>query len=131
MGEYNSYSDLWRDLESDYEYLTEKNILEFTLQLYQLMEKRGVTKTELAEAIDSSQAYITKVFKGNANFTVATMTKLANAIDGQLSIHVTGKEEKRQRWFRAIDGRRKPIPKWNKTDQGIRSSESDVAGQVA
>ncbi len=112
MKNYNSYSDLWESLENDESYLTEKNILEFTLQLNQLMEKRRVSKTELAQAIGVSQAYITKVLKGNANFTIATMTKLVNALQGQLSFHVTGKEEKNQRWFRAIEGKKKPLPKW-------------------
>lgn len=110
---YDSFSDLWENIENDEQYLIEKNILDFTLQLQQLMEKRNINKTELAERYNSSQAYITKVMKGNANFTLETMTKLVSAIDGKLTIHVTGKEEKNQRWYRAIDGKKKPAPRWN------------------
>ena len=113
MSDYRSFQDLWSDLENDTDYLAEKNILEFTLQLNQLMESREVSKKDLADALGSSQAYITKVFKGNANFTIATMTKLASALDGKLTIHITGKEEKNQRWFRAIDGRKKPKSRWS------------------
>lgn len=114
MKEYNSFSDLWADLENDQEYLTEKNILKFTLQLHQFMEQRGISKKELAEQIGSSQAYITKVFKGNANFTIATMTKLVHAMGGRLTFHVTGKEEKNPTWFRKFDGRKSASSQWTK-----------------
>ena len=112
MTEYNSFSDLWADLENDQEYLTEKNILKFTLQLHQFMEHRGISKKELAEQIGSSQAYITKVFKGNANFTIATMTKLVHAMGGRLTFHVTGKEEKNPTWYRKIDGKKNASSQW-------------------
>jgi transcriptional regulator with XRE-family HTH domain len=112
MKDYNSFSDLWADLENNQEYLTEKNILKFTLQLHQFMEQRGISKKELAEQIGSSQAYITKVFKGNANFTIASMTKLVHAMGGRLTFHVTGKEEKNPTWFRKIDGKKNASSQW-------------------
>ncbi|TKB08616.1 helix-turn-helix transcriptional regulator [Desulforhopalus sp. IMCC35007] len=112
MTEYTSFSDLWADFEDDLEYLTEQNILEFTLQLHQFMEERDVSKKELADHIGSSQAYITKVFKGKANFTIASMTKLVNALGGKLTIHVTGQEEKNQKWFRRFDGNKDVKTRW-------------------
>jgi len=116
MTEYSSFSELWDDLENDELFLVEKNILEFTIQLQQLMERRGISKKDLAKAIGTSQAYITKVFKGKANFTIATMTKLSKAIGGRVNIHVTGEEEKNPRWFRAIEGKKKIIPQWYRPD---------------
>ncbi|MDU9047949.1 MAG: helix-turn-helix transcriptional regulator [Candidatus Electrothrix sp. Rat3] len=130
--EYKSFSDLWERIEDDQEYLIEKNILEFTLQLQQLMEKRGISKTELADNYGSSKAYITKVMRGNANFTIETMTKLVNAVQGKLTIHVTGKEEKKQKWFRAIEGKKKPIPRWNKqVESSVLPFENNQARAVA
>ena len=112
MDKYTSFSKLWADLKNDEEFLTEKNILEFTLQLHQLMECLGISQKELSRRVGSSEAYITKVFKGNANFTIATMTKLSKAIGGRVAIHVIKKEEKNPRWFRAIEGRKKTLPRW-------------------
>lgn len=112
MSKYNSFSELWADFENDEAFLVEKNILEFTMQLHQLMTKKGITNKELAEKIGTSQAYITKVFKGKANFTIATMTKLSKAIGGRVTIHVTREEEQNPRWFRAIDGKKKISPRW-------------------
>ncbi len=128
MKEYNSYSDLWADLENTEQFQKEKSILEFSLQLHQLMESRGITKKDLAESMGVSQAYITKAFRGNANFTIASMVKLVNAVNGKLTIHVTGKEEHNQRWFRAIDGNRQPLPQW--TPQGMVSSLDENSNQL-
>lgn len=128
MKEYNSFSDLWADLENTEQFQAEKSILEFSLQLYQLMESRGITKKDLAESMGVSQAYITKVFRGNANFTIASMVKLVSAVNGKLTIHVTGKEEHNQRWFRAIDGKKQPVPQWIR--QSMVSSLNDNSEQL-
>jgi len=129
---YNSFSDLWNEIENDEKYLIEKNILDFTLQLQQLMEKRGVSKKELSERYGSSQAYITKVMRGNANFTLETMTKLVNAVEGKLTIHVTGKEEKCQKWFCVINGKKKPTPTWSKSvsKYSVRTAD-ELTGVIA
>ncbi|KGO33595.1 MAG: helix-turn-helix transcriptional regulator [Desulfoprunum sp.] len=128
MTEYTSFSELWSDLENDELFLVEKNILEFTLQLQQLMERKGISKKDLAEAIGTSQAYITKVFKGKANFTIATMTKLSKAIGGRVNIHVTSEEEKNPRWYRAIEGKKKVVPRWWRPDDYENSYSQNYQG---
>ena len=69
-------------------YWTERAVLEFTEELVRIMNEAGVSRAELARRIGSSQAYVTKVLSGNANFTVATMTKLVRAFDSELRIHI-------------------------------------------
>jgi transcriptional regulator with XRE-family HTH domain len=129
MKEYNSFADLWTDLESTEQFQEEKSILEFSLQLHQLMESRGITKKDLAESMGVSQAYITKVFRGNANFTIASMIKLVNAVNGKLTIHVTGKEEHNQKWFRSIDGKKGVLRQWKPVHCNI-SYSSNQSGQL-
>ena len=102
MSKYSSFADLWAEVENDDSYWTEKNILNFTTNLYQLMKYRKVTKKELAERLGTSQAYITKIFRGNANFTLASMTKLVQALDAKLDVHVVPKEEHVQQWFKVL-----------------------------
>lgn len=135
MTEYTSFSNLWNDLENDELFLVEKNILEFTLQLHQLMKRRGISKKDLAEAIGTSQAYITKVFKGKANFTIATMTKLSKAVGGRVNIHVTGEEEKNPRWYRAIEGKKKNNPPWwvpdDYEDSYFQAAQGGLTEQLA
>lgn len=61
-------------------YWVEKAILEFTDDIYAEMKRQGKTYSDLARIIDTSPAYITKVFRGNANFTIQSMVKLARAL---------------------------------------------------
>lgn len=65
-----------------------KAISDFTEDLCKLMESRNISKTELARRIGSSPAYVTKVLRGNTNFTVESMVRLVRALDGQLCIRV-------------------------------------------
>jgi len=66
---------------------------EFTEGLYALMEQREVSKSELARRIDSSPAYVTKVMRGNTNFTLASMVRLVRALGGQLKVKVCADED--------------------------------------
>jgi transcriptional regulator with XRE-family HTH domain len=105
-------------------YWVESAILEFTSELHMLMKLKEITKSELSVIIGTSPAYITKVFRGNANFTIESMVKLTRALGGKLHIHVAG-EEKRARWFNVIDGGRNILDEnvWNYVEpkaQGAR-----------
>lgn len=72
-------------------YWAEGAILDFTDKLSEIMESQCVSRAELARRVDTSQAYITKVFGGQANFTVETMTKLALALGYRIRVHVAPK----------------------------------------
>jgi transcriptional regulator with XRE-family HTH domain len=63
-------------------------ILEFTEELWRIMQEEGVTATELGRRIGSSQAYISRVLNGGANFTLGSMTKLAMALGKELKMHL-------------------------------------------
>ncbi len=78
-----------------------KVIQDFTEDLYRLMEQRDISKTELARRIGSSPAYVTKVLRGDTNFTVETMVRLSRAVGGELCVHV-GQQEGSVRWFDVI-----------------------------
>ena len=68
------------------EYWEEGAILDFTEALYAAMEEQGVTRAELARRLGTSQAYVTRVLSGQANFTLKTMSKLALALGMQLEV---------------------------------------------
>lgn len=115
MNKHNTFKSLWKDIENSHTYLVEKSILDFTTELYQLMKNRNISNKDMAEKIGTSQAYITKVFRGNINFTISTMLKLTNALDGRLNIHITPNEEKIVQWYRVLEERpEKEISNWGK-----------------
>jgi len=83
-------------------------ILDFTAELERLMKRQGMTNTKLSERLGTSKAYITKVFRGNANFTLQTMVKLSRAVGGNLHIHIAD-QEAQVHWFDSYDWNRKPV----------------------
>lgn len=83
-----SFAALFQAADKTEEYWAQRAILQFTEELSRLMEQKGVSRAELAAAIGVSQPYITKVLKGNVNFTLATMTKLAMALGAVLHIQI-------------------------------------------
>lgn len=97
----SSFKKLIEEAKQHDSYWAGKTIQDFTEDLYRLMEERGVTKSELARLLDSSPAYITKVLRGDTNFTIDSMVRLVRALDGQLCIHVT-KSENKVRWFDVV-----------------------------
>ncbi|WP_414041529.1 helix-turn-helix domain-containing protein [Acidithiobacillus sp. M4-SHS-6] len=43
-------------------------------------EEKNISRSELASRIETSLPYITKVMRGDANFTLETMAKIAMAV---------------------------------------------------
>ena len=136
MSEEKYFAKLFSDLEGTALYWEEKSILDFTIDLYNLMKKRGVNRKELAGRLGTSPAYITRVLKGDANFTIKSMVKLVRALDGSLTIHVIPKEENRGTWFH-VAGRSQSCPlNWKfreveKSDQYMTGSGEDHVVQYA
>lgn len=83
-----SFSALFEAAGKTEEYWTQRAIVQFTEELARRMEEKGVSRAELAAAAGVSQPYITKVLKGNVNFTLATMTKLAMAVGAAVRVQL-------------------------------------------
>jgi predicted transcriptional regulator len=92
-------------------YWAAKVALDFTEDLVRLMEQRNVSNAALAKKIDSSSAYITKVLRGDTNFTIETMVRLVRALDGQLCVHV-GRKEDQVRWIDVVHARPQAVVVW-------------------
>ncbi|WP_404358514.1 helix-turn-helix domain-containing protein [Methylotuvimicrobium sp. KM1] len=102
-----SFKKLLADAKQRDSYWVEKAKLDFSVALNHLFEKSGMSQKALAEKLGASPAYITKVFRGDVNFTIETMTKLARAVDGQLHIHISPKHSK-SHWFDVLQTQKQP-----------------------
>lgn len=69
-------------------YWIDRTVLSFLVQLSSRMKADGLNKTQLAERIGTSKAYLSKIFSGNPNFTVATLVRLARATGAQVEIRI-------------------------------------------
>ena len=84
-----------------YGYWLEKAKLDFAIKVNRLLEDGNITKTELAQRIGTTQPYITKALRGDANLTIETMVKIAHALDAHLAIDVRSRSIPK-RWERPI-----------------------------
>lgn len=90
----DKYEKMLEEAEDSIEYWAEGAVLDFTEGLARVMEQHDISRAELAKRVGTSPSYITKVFGGDANFTIETMTKFALAIDQVVRIHIAPKDTK-------------------------------------
>ncbi len=93
--------DWHKSLSQDPEYWAEHIKLDFAYALDRMLRQRGMTRTAMASALDSSPAYITKVMRGDANLTIETMAKLALAVGGRVHVHISDADN-RVRWIESL-----------------------------
>ncbi len=74
---------------ASHEYRKESVILDFTEDLVARMDALGISRSALARRLGASPAYVTKILRGNANFTLDSLVKIADAVGCQLSTHLT------------------------------------------
>jgi transcriptional regulator with XRE-family HTH domain len=82
------YSDRIKLLREPLSYWANMAGLEFAADIHRLMKARGISQAQLASRLGTSEAYVSKVLRGNANFTLKTMIKLARALEAVLHVHV-------------------------------------------
>jgi antitoxin component HigA of HigAB toxin-antitoxin module len=88
-----TFAEIIAQAEETHEYWKEVAVLDFTSEMQRIMDQKGISNADLAKKIGTSRAYITKVFNGNANFTMDTMVKLVHSLNARLHIHISEKEE--------------------------------------
>lgn len=80
--------EMFREAEKTLEYNLEVSIIDFTEDLCRWMEEKGVSRAELARRIGTSPAYVTKILRGNSNFTLSSMVRIAMALESEVRIHL-------------------------------------------
>lgn len=97
------YRKFFGDVEESVGYWSDEPVTEFIEDVCRLMEEKKVSRAELARRLGTSRAYVTKLLDGNANFTLATMVKVAMALEGALHVHISDKRAL-TRWFDELPG---------------------------
>lgn len=98
-----SFADLFAEAEKHDSYWKERVILEYTTDLYQAMLKKKLSKKEFADLLGVKPPQVSKIFRGEGNFTVESMVRWAHALDCQVRVHV-GPKGKPVRICDASDG---------------------------
>jgi len=102
-----SFKELFDQAKERDTYWVTSLILDFTEGLHKMMEVNVVSRSELARRLGVSPAYITKVLRGNVNFTLDSMVRLVRAAGGDISLQVAPKAQKKRNNFYRKQGMRK------------------------
>ena len=102
-----SFKELFDKAKERDTYWVASLILDFTEGLHKMMEANRVSRSELARRLGVSPAYITKVLRGNVNFTLDSMVRLITAAGGEVSLQVTPKVQKKRDVFYRKQGMKK------------------------
>ena len=86
------YQERTRGLDNDPEFLLEVVKLAFAEELCRLLEEQGVSRTQLAERLGTSRAYITRILRTDYNLTAETMVKVALALDARVVLSLQSRQ---------------------------------------
>lgn len=71
----------------------EELILDVTIALSTAMEKAGVSKSQLAERLGKSAAFVTQILSGGRNLTLRTVADVADALGSKVTVHIRRPED--------------------------------------
>ncbi len=74
------------------EYWAEFSLIDFGEELHKRMEELGMNRSQLAEKMGCSKAYVTQALSGDGNFTLKTMAKFASAVGCRVHIAMVPKK---------------------------------------
>jgi plasmid maintenance system antidote protein VapI len=81
------FSELYREAEQHQDYWVASTILESAESLVREMARQRLTRTTLAERLDATPTYVTKVLRGK-DVTPATMLRLSRALGANLHVRL-------------------------------------------
>jgi transcriptional regulator with XRE-family HTH domain len=87
-------------------YWVNKTKLAFSVALDNRRKKANLSYKDLAAKLETSPAYMTKVFRGDANLTIESMVKLARSTGGQLRLEIVDAAVESAPW--GLDAIRSP-----------------------
>lgn len=83
-----SFEELFAIAEKQPEYWQQHAMLDFAEETCRIMDEKGISRAELARRIGKSPAYVTQILRGDTNFTIGTMVRLAQALGCRLRLHL-------------------------------------------
>ncbi len=84
-----SFSALMKEAETSVEFAIEEAKIDFALELSKVMEKAGLSRSDMAARLGVSLPMITKILRGDTNLTIESMVKATRAAEATLHLHVT------------------------------------------
>lgn len=97
-----SFAELLERAQRHDEFWEADIVGDFTEELVRWMDEKKISRSELASLIGHRPSYITKVLRGTANLTAASMAKLARAVGARVRVHLAPPQS-RTVWYDVFD----------------------------
>ena len=83
-----SFDTLFATVRETPAYKQARTKLDLTRQIESRMRQLGINKTELAQRSGKSKAYVTKMLRGENNFTIDSLVALAETLQAGVEIRL-------------------------------------------
>ena len=87
-GSFDSFDEFFQRAEARPGYWAERAKLEFTEEVTAEMKQQGMSRSQLASALDVQPGLVTRLLSGRNNFELATMVRLARALNCEFRCHL-------------------------------------------
>lgn len=77
------FAEMTEGYERDPEFLLQDAKLAFAEQLEELLERRHLSRADLARRLGTSRAYVTRVLRAEFNLTLETIIRIGLALDAR------------------------------------------------
>lgn len=88
----NWFTSKLEAFKEDFEFRFEALVLDLTENICKRMAHENISRTEFAKRLSVSPPAVTKILRGNSNFTLKTLLSIADALGQELSIDFKEKE---------------------------------------
>jgi transcriptional regulator with XRE-family HTH domain len=85
---FDSFEEFFRQAEQRPGFWVERAKLEFTEEILARMKQIGLNRTQFAAKLDAQPALVTRLLNGRNNFELATMVRVARALDCDFRCHL-------------------------------------------
>jgi predicted transcriptional regulator len=97
-----SFAEIFEESKRSDVFWEELAILNFTNNVLDRLRVLGLTKKNLADMMQVSPAYVTKLMGGSNNFTLRTMAKIAHLLETELEVTLDDSAVGADKWFHHV-----------------------------
>ncbi len=91
------FESLVEQFKDDIEYISEGIIIDVTEQIHKQMKEKNITRSQLAQKLGCSNAYITKLLNGGENLTLKKIVQIAHALECSIDFVLLPKQYEMKR----------------------------------
>jgi len=102
------FNTLFSEAEERNEFHAAGVKIEIAEQIFRMMEKRNMTQADLARKLGKNRAYVSKILKGNTNFTIETLVLIARSLEAEWNFQLADIEKPETKVYRMEFGSIKP-----------------------